>query len=140
MKKSIAATREKFAATKAAANKAVTSADRQKAIALLTSVITAICDRFVAAGYRPTIAKPYIAFPEVQSLGFAGIRSLNDLVKLSGIQPDELVAVGLATATEGTGDHAGKTFYKYHKAGGTVAKAAANKAVATTADFYAMLK
>lgn len=142
MKKSIAATREKFAAkNSAAANKAVTQSDRQKAIALLTTVIIAICDRFVAAGYRPTIAKPYIAFPEVQQLGFAGIRSLNDLIRLSGIQPEELVALGLATATEGTGDHAGKTFYKYHKAGGAVAKAAApKKAVATTADFYAMLK
>lgn len=141
MKKSIAATREKFAkSNSAAANKAITQSDRQKAIALLTAVITKICDRFVAAGYRPAIAKPYIAFPEVQQLGFAGIRSLNDLIRLSGIQPEELVALGLATAVEGTGDHAGKTFYKYHKAGAVVKAATPKKAVATTADFYAMLR
>lgn len=141
MKKSIGNVREKFAkSNSAAANKAITQSDRQKAIALLTAVITKICDRFVAAGYRPTVAKPYIAFPEVQQLGFAGIRSLNDLIRLSGIQPEELVALGLATAVEGTGDYAGKTFYKYHKAGAVVKAATPKKVVATTADFYAMLR
>lgn len=138
--KSIAKTREKFAAKQAAANKAVTQSDRQKAIALLTAIIGQICDRFVAAGYRPTIAKPYMTFPEVQNLGLYGIRSLNDLIRLSGIQPEELVKLGLATAVEGTGNYAGKIFYKYHPVGAVVKAAAPKQAVATTADFYAMLR
>lgn len=139
MKKSIAATREKFAKTSATANKAVTQGDRQKAIDLLAKVIGAICDRFAMAGYRPTIAKPYISFPEVQSLGLAGIRSLNDLIRISGISPEELVAMGMATEVEGTGNYAGKVFYKYHPAG-QAAKTAPAKKSATTADFYALLR
>lgn len=136
MKKSIGNVREKFAA----ANKAVQAADRQKAIDLLAKVIGAICDRFAMAGYRPTIAKPYISFPEVQSLGLEGIRSLNDLIRISGIQPEELVALGMATEVEGTGPKwRGQRFYKYHKAGAVV-KAATPKKAATTEDFYNLLR